>query len=184
MRKREQIEIRKGWTGDVFSIGRIIVETWKSAFHGILDEAFLDRLSPAEQAVRHLARRSTPGVQHFVAIDVATQEAIGFANFGPARASMPSDVRELYALYVRPSYQGRGAGAGLVRQVARHSLETGATRLYAWVLADNPNRAFYERLGANPGEMSTITLGGRTYQQVAYAWDDLEALAGRSKRAE
>ena len=58
----DTIEIRPGRTADVFAIGRVLVETWRATFRGLLDDAYLDRLSPADQAVRHMSRRSAAGV--------------------------------------------------------------------------------------------------------------------------
>ncbi|MDX3926686.1 MAG: GNAT family N-acetyltransferase [Shinella sp.] len=176
-----RIEIRQGWTGDVFAIGRLVVETWQSAFRGILDDEYLDRMSPAEQAVRHMGRRSSPGVGHIVAAERQSREIVGFANFGPARGRAPYKLHELYALYVRPDFQGKGIGADLVRAVAQRSMETGAASLFAWVLAANPNRAFYERLGAVPTQHGMVSVGGKSYPQIAYVWNDLAVLANRGE---
>lgn len=179
----DTIEIRQGRTADVFAIGRVLVETWRATFRGLLDDAYLDRMSPAEQAVRHMSRRNATGVGHFVAIDRKSDTLVGFANYGPARYSAPTPVGEIYALYVLPAYQGRGIGGGLVRAVARRMVEAGTVTLYVWVLSTNPNRAFYERLGATPVETGHIGLGGHRYEQVAYAWRDLHLLISRDAGA-
>lgn len=179
----DAIEIRTGRTADVFAIGRVLVETWRATFRGLLDDAYLDRLSPAEQAVRHMGRRSAEGVGHFVAIDSRSGTLVGFVNYGPARFAAPTPVGEIYALYVLPAYQGRGIGGELVRAVARRMVEGGTVTLFAWVLSTNPNRAFYERLGAAPVQTGTITLGSRHYDQVAYAWRDLHLLIARGAGA-
>ncbi|HUH49766.1 MAG TPA: hypothetical protein VLZ56_07940, partial [Mycoplana sp.] len=60
----DAIDIRQGRTADVFAIGRVLVETWRATFRGHLDDAYLDRMSPAEQAVRHMSRRNAVGVGH------------------------------------------------------------------------------------------------------------------------
>ena len=170
------IEIRHGRTADVFAIGRILVETWRVAFRGLLADDFLDRMSPAEQAVRHMGRRSAPGVQYYVAVDRRTGEVVGFVNFGGSRAKAPVHVSEIYALYVRPAYQGFGIGGRIVRAAARRVASGGAHSLFAWVLSTNPNRAFYEHLGAVIAQTGRIGIGGRSYEQVSYVWHDLEAL--------
>ncbi|HVK89960.1 MAG TPA: GNAT family N-acetyltransferase [Mycoplana sp.] len=179
----QAIEIRPGRTADVFAIGRVLVETWRATFRGLLDDAYLDRMSPAEQAVRHMSRRNALGVGHFVAIDRTSGALVGFVNFGPARYSSPTPVGEIYALYVLPAYQGRGIGGELVRAVARRMVEGGTVTLFAWVLSTNPNRIFYERMGAIPVETGIIGLGGHRYEQVAYAWRDLHLLIGRDAGA-
>ncbi|MDR6755089.1 GNAT superfamily N-acetyltransferase [Mycoplana sp. BE70] len=179
----DAIEIRHGRTADVFAIGRVLVETWRATFRGQLDDAYLDRMSPAEQAVRHMSRRNATGVGHYVAIDNRSDALVGFANYGPARYNASTPVGEIYALYVLPAYQGRGIGGALVRAVARRMVEGGTVTLIAWVLSTNPNRAFYERLGATPVETSIIGLGGHRYEQVAYVWRDLHLLISRDAGA-
>ncbi|MCF3640782.1 GNAT family N-acetyltransferase [Rhizobium sp. TRM95111] len=170
------VEIRNGRTADVFDIGRILVETWQFAFRGLLADDFLDAMSPADQAVRHLGRRRTPDVRHCVAVDRLTGEIVGFVNFGPARGGSGAKAAEIYALYVRPPYQGIGIGSRLVKAAACRVMASGQASLFAWVLSTNPNRGFYERLGARPVEIGPIRLGGVTYEQIAYAWHDVEML--------
>ncbi len=53
----------------------------------------------------------------------------------------------------------------------------GGTSLFAWVLKDNPNRAFYERLGARAVGEGRVGVGRESLDQVAYRWDDLVTLS-------
>lgn len=169
-------EIRPGTGDDLFMIAGVLVDTWRSAFRGLLADDFLDGMSREEQAVRHARRMGAPGVSYFVAVDPSTSNIVGFVNFGPGRGTVPGDIHEIYALYVRAEYQGLGIGTKLVRAAARHSAGQGARSLFAWVLAGNPNRRFYEKLGASAVEMAGIGLGSRTYDQVAYLWEDITSL--------
>ena len=50
----------------------------------------------------------------------------------------------LAAVYVEPSFRGRGVGSDLVRQAVRRAADLGATRVYIYT-DDAPG--FYERLG-------------------------------------
>jgi len=50
--------------------------------------------------------------------------------------------------------------------------------MLVWVLAENPNRRFYESLGGRFLRSTTITLGGADLEEWAYGWDDLRGLAG------
>ncbi len=179
MMDKTRIEIRKGKTADVFAIGRVLVAAWRDTFRGLIDEDYLKALSPAEQALRHMGRRGTPGVRHVVAIDRESGAVIGFANFGPARGPAANATHEIYALYLLPEYQRDGIGRGLVKAVAVSVLDDGGSDLFAWVLSTNPNRRFYHRLGAVPTVRSTIRLGDRNHEQVAYCWHDLPDLLAR-----
>lgn len=169
-------EIRPGTGDDLFAIAGVLVDTWRSAFRGLLADDFLDGMSREDQALRHARRMSAPGVCYLVAIEPSASQIVGFVNFGPGRGRVPDDIHEIYALYVRAEYQGLGIGTALVRVAARHSAGQGARSLFAWVLAGNPNRRFYEKLGASAVEMAGIGLGNRTYDQVAYLWEDITLL--------
>jgi GNAT superfamily N-acetyltransferase len=172
-------EIRPGTGDDLFMIAGVLVDTWRSTFRGLLADDFLDGMSREEQAVRHARRMGAPGVCYLVAIESSTGETIGFANFGPGRGTVPNDIHEIYALYVRAEHQGSGIGTALVRSSAGHCVEQGAKSLFAWVLSGNPNRKFYERLGAKAVETTSIGLGNRSYEQVAYLWEDITLLLKR-----
>ena len=172
----KSFEIRAGTGDDLFMIAGLLVDTWRSTFRGLLADDFLDGMSREEQAVRHARRMGAPGVCYLVAVEPSTGEIIGFANFGPGRGKVPDDIHEIYALYVRAGHQGFGIGAALVRSAARHCVGQGAKSLFAWVLAGNPNRQFYERLGAKAVETTSIGLGNRSYEQVAYLWEDIALL--------
>jgi GNAT superfamily N-acetyltransferase len=179
MQDRSPIEIRPGTGDDLFMIAGVLVDTWRSTFRGLLADDFLDGLSREEQAVRHARRMGQAGVSYLVAVEPLADAIIGFANFGPARGTVPVHVYELYALYVRAEHQGSGIGSALVHATAAQCAGQGATSLFAWVLAGNPNRQFYERLGAKPVETSRIGLGDQSYEQVAYLWDDIDALLAK-----
>jgi GNAT superfamily N-acetyltransferase len=171
--------IRPGTGDDLFMIAGVLVDTWRSTFRGLLADDFLDGMSREEQSVRHARRMGAPGVSYLVAVEPSTNEIIGFANFGPGRGTAPDDIHEIYALYVRAEHQGSGIGTALVGSAARHCAEQGAKSLFAWVLAGNPNRQFYERLGAKAVETTSIGLGNRSYEQVAYLWEDIAPLLKR-----
>ena len=60
-------------------------------------------------------------------------------------------------LYVKPEYRGRGHGKGLIRELARITVERGCGRL-EWCCLDwnRPSIDFYLSLGAKPLEEWTI----------------------------
>jgi GNAT superfamily N-acetyltransferase len=180
MDEHRPFEIRPGTGDDIFAIAGVLVDTWRSTFRGLLADAFLDGMSREDEAIRLARRMGVPGVYYLVAVEPATSNIVGFANFGPPRGRVPAQIHELYALYIRSEHQKAGIGAALVRSVAAQCAGQGAKSLFAWVLAGNPNRRFYERLGAKAIGTSGIGVGDRSYEQVAYLWEDIEALAGKN----
>ncbi|MDQ0318667.1 GNAT superfamily N-acetyltransferase [Pararhizobium capsulatum DSM 1112] len=171
----QPFRIRPAEAEDIPGIGEILVETWRHAFRGIIDGAYLDGMTEQDQAMRHARRMGAAGVSYQAAVDA--DGLVGFANYGPARGTVSDGIMELYALYIRPQAQGAGVGRMLIKAVARDCLSRGATGLFAWVLAENPNRGFYERLGATVTAKSMVRVGNRDYEQLAYLWSDLPQLA-------
>jgi ribosomal protein S18 acetylase RimI-like enzyme len=70
---------------------------------------------------------------------------VGFVSVGPCWADQ--GIGELYAIYVAPSGQGRGAGLGLMEAGVRALAERWDDAVL-WVATENPKaRRFYERYG-------------------------------------
>jgi hypothetical protein len=44
--------------------------------------------------------------------------------------------------------------------------------MLTWVLADNPSRRFYERLGGEPAGESSVALAGAKLRELAFVWRD------------
>jgi hypothetical protein len=45
-----------------------------------------------------------------------------------------------------------------------------------WVLAENPSRRFYGRLGGRPVYEKTVIIGGVPLLEVGYGWQDVHTL--------
>ena len=59
---------------------------------------------------------------------------------------------------------------------AERLLQEGMRSMLLWVLVENPNRGFYERLGGKRLEEKQITIDGERLTEVAYGWADLHDL--------
>jgi GNAT superfamily N-acetyltransferase len=84
---------------------------------------------------------------------------------------------ELYAIYLLAPYQGQGIGRRLAITIVNRLMEEGMTALLIWVLAANPSRKFYERLGGRPVHEKPITIGGVSLTEIAYGWRDAHTLS-------
>lgn len=173
----QPFRIRPADAEDLAMIGEILVETWRSTFRGIIDDAYLDAMSQEDQAMRHARRMQAGGIFYLAGVDA--DGLIGFANYGPARHPVPPGIMELYALYIRPAAQHASLGKALVKAVASDCLARGANGLFAWVLAENVNRGFYERLGATVAAQGRVRVGRQDHEQLAYLWSDLPQLIAR-----
>jgi ribosomal protein S18 acetylase RimI-like enzyme len=158
---------------DAAAIARVHVDTWRTAYRGLLPDDFLATLDEAgyEERWRRTLIDGTGRV--YVAED--GRETVGFASGGPERAGEDGFAGELYAIYVLQEAQGRGHGRRLVQAVAQGLRERELANMIVWVLRDNHNaRYFYERLGGVYVRSQPITIGSALLQEVSYGWKSLD----------
>ena len=166
--------IRTALPADAEAIARVRVETWRSAYAGILPAEYLAALSVEESTWRWretLLESTRAGTFTLVAEDAAG-EVVGFATGGPERTADPYYSGEIYAIYVHPGSQRQGAGRALVEAGRQRLVEMGYEKMLIWVLKRNtPSRAFYKAMGGKLWREKLVEIGSQLYQEVAYAWD-------------
>ena len=179
----EEIEIRHARIDDCPALGRIIVSATQEAFRGRVPDQCLHWLTPEESAV-NWAKNFTgdqslePGDTLFVA--ETQKEVIGLAmlseitpedNYEPLITARYS--HELLSLQVAPAWQRQGVGRSLVSRIADELAKEKVTRFLVRVLIDNPNIAFYERLGATRIGNRPYEWEGYEPEEIIFGWEDL-----------
>ena len=167
--------VRPADIADAASIARVHVDTWRTAYRGLLPDDFLDALDEGgyEERWRRTLRAGTGRV--FVAEDA--RRVVGFASGGHERAGEDGFAGELYAIYVLEEAQARGHGRRLVQAVSQGLREMGLRDMIVWVLRDNHHaRHFYERLGGVYVRSQPITIGSTLLHEVSYGWKSLDEL--------
>jgi len=166
-------KIRPAVVHDARAIAEVHVESWKSTYRGIFPEALLNDLSvdKRETSWRDLLAAPEPTATTLVACDAGN--VVGFASGGKERTCQLGCDGELYAIYLRQESQRKGLGALLVRQFAHELATRGFGSMAVWVIALNPSRRFYERLGGKVIGQQEIERGGQTFIEVAYGWQSL-----------
>jgi ribosomal protein S18 acetylase RimI-like enzyme len=154
--------VRRATNADADTIGRVQVETWTTAYSGLLPEETIEAFDvAARQAMWHegLARTPQPGSATFVAL--VEEEVVGFATVGASYSE--NGTGELYAIYVDPSCWGRGAGRALIEHAEASLRESGFTQALLWVLRGNERaERFYRAAGwEHDGEKEDDFQGAR-----------------------
>ena len=171
--------IREAKQEDALGMAKVRVETWRSAYQGIVPDEFLESLSYAdisERWKRVFWEERDPNTAVFVA-ESEPGEIIGIAISGMEQNHDPIYHGEIYVLYVLPQNQNRGIGRQLVAACVRHFVDTLRIRtMLIWVLADNPYRRFYESLGGKIVREKTQEIGGKLLAEVGYGWDEINSL--------
>lgn len=169
------MHIRRAKPEDAPRIAWVHLESWKTTYPGIVPQAYMDGLK-VETGIQNWRERLTQaeGPIVFVAEDEAG--VFGFAAGGTIMHPVDGFDGELGAIYLLASHQRRGAGAELVRHVARALVQRGFQRMVVWVLKANSSRLFYERMGGVLVAEQGIEIGGVTLPEVAYGWKDVRDL--------
>jgi GNAT superfamily N-acetyltransferase len=144
------VAVRAARPDDVPEIGRIQVDTWRTAYRSFLPASVLDALDAgqAEQAWAG-AVAEPPSPAHHVLVATEGSHLVGFAAVGPSdeQDAQPGEAA-VAALLVEPRWGRRGHGSRLLAAAVDHLRADGLTRLVAWVPdGDRASNAFYESAG-------------------------------------
>jgi GNAT superfamily N-acetyltransferase len=173
------VTIREATCADAGGVARVQVDTWRSAYRGMVPDSYLDAMDPKESAERWGRGISNPEWRGFAFVaEDDRSEIVGFAVGGPQRSEVAGYEGELNAIYVLDDRQGKGTGRSLAGAVARELLARGMRSMVVWVLTDNhPARRFYESLGGVWLRESEFDLDGLKLMETCYGWEDISALA-------
>jgi len=165
----DSFSVRNGAPPDAPAIAIIHVLTWQRIYRGIMSDAFLDSLRPAQR--EPMWQRVLSEESGDVHVCSGRTGIVGFSNAGACRDS-PSDA-EIYAIYVHPDQWGTGCGWLLFSESCAAMRKRGFEDLVLWVAAGNDQaRAFYERAGMVPdGGAKKAFIGGAHVEEVRYRLD-------------
>lgn len=180
------IHIRMARRADAVGIARVHERTWKEAYRGLLDSAYLDALSERRLLARWRANldRRLEDFDEQVYVACAGREVIGFVTVGACREAFAPWEAEISMVYVLKEYRGSGVGRTLMKAAADHCIRRGMFSGGLWVLRDNGGaRDFYEALKGEHAGRKVDSVGGQIVPLVGYWWRDLATLAERSTPA-
>jgi len=190
---REDIVVRAAKVEDAPGIARVHVDTWRSAYRGIVPASFLAGLSYQTSRVRwEKFIAESEGVEtgrfgRFILVAEHPADGIvAFVSAGPSRTAgtltgtQAPPVGEIYTLYVLQAHQRRGIGRRLVGRAARRMAGQGVRSVILWALTENPYRDFYSSLGGRAGARQVQRIGGADLEETAYVWPDIGELIART----
>ena len=161
-------KIRAAAAEDANAIGRIQVETWTTAYAGLLPQETIDAFDvSARQAMwrEGLGRAPRAGSATFVAL--VDDEIVGFASVGASHSE--EGTGELYAIYVHPARWGLGAGRALMDRTEASMRDSGFPAALLWVLEGNERaEQFYRAAGWEPDGEKVDDFQGATVTELRY----------------
>ena len=170
------MKFRRAHANDCLAIADVHVEGWRTTYRGLMADEYLDGLSAVDRAREWEQSIARDDVHVWVA-EVDDEGIVAFAASGPEHTGNYDFDSELYAIYMRAHWRGRGLGKLLVAHNAQSLLSAGHHGMMVWVLAENANRRFYEALGGQRFAEGDYQAGQQSLVEVAYGWKDLATLA-------
>lgn len=145
------VELRDATAADAHAIATLLVQSWRTAYRGLLPDDVLAGLSipEREQFWSEFLSARPPRTRALVATIAGA--VIGFAATGPPL--VPADradptLGDLYALYLAPDVWRRGIGTRLHAAALDGLRSCGFTHAGLWILDTNERALhFYQRLG-------------------------------------
>ena len=176
-------QIRRARRTDARAIAQIQVETWRSAYAGILPDRVMVDMSVDSKASYWRRLIDKQGQHEIILVaEVPLAGLVGFASCGRAGPGAPVEGGEVTTLYVLPDWQEQGYGRRLLCNCLRIVRGAAMNSAFAWVLAANPSRFFYEAMGAQRLGERVEQLWGAEVPELAYGWRDLRKLPEPCRR--
>jgi GNAT superfamily N-acetyltransferase len=151
------VSVRPARPDDAAEIGRIQVETWRTAYADILPAAVLDGISVEDAAATWgTAITDPPDGRHHVLVALEQEWRVGFVALGPADDLEPDDPEPattlaLAVILVEPRWGRRGHGSRLLAAAVDHARGDGMTRAVIWIPeGDAASREFLISAGWAP----------------------------------
>ena len=171
----KDIHIRAVSADDVEALAHVGIMANEGAFRGIVPDVCLE-FTEAQSATnwrKTFVEEGLPSGNEFLVVaETLEGEVVGYV-WGGVKDDGDGIVRVLMVL---PAYHKRGIGRRLVYHVAERLAEKGIHRMTVEVLAVNPNRYFYERIGATFVSESPYDWDGVLLASCLYQWADTQTL--------
>lgn len=174
------ILIRHALPTDARQIAEAHVASWRTTYAGAVPADYLAQLSVdagERQWSERIARTVDPTSRACILVAVSPSgDILGFVSVGPRLEGPAGFAGEIYAFYLIEQAQCQGIGRRLLRDGVVYLLSVGMTSMSLWVLAVNPSRGFYERMGGRLIETTVEMIGGAALEKCGYGWSDITAL--------
>lgn len=138
--------IREMKISDAARAAEIHVFGWRTAYRGIVSDAFLFNQMQVVNRIKHFENAVINHTEESYVFDDGIIKAI--LTIGACRDGDKSSCFELWGIYVDSFMQKQGIGTKMMRFCEEQAISRGYPDICLWVLEENASaRSFYEKYG-------------------------------------
>lgn len=161
--------IRQARLEDLENVTNIIVDSWKNAYKGILEDDYLDNISYKDNYNKIKTHFKNNDI--FVNEDDETKKIDGIIAIGNRRDADKQGA-EIYSLYVTMEKRGHTIGTKLVNKIKEHFKNLGYSSVYVWCIAKNDKaKEFYQKTGAKFMQKRITNIGNEKIEEVLFVYN-------------
>ncbi len=164
--------IRPAVASDVHAITAIHIASWQMTYMGFMSDAHLEHLSieKRQQFWQDAIEHGEPQLHVAVHSGKTGEEIVGFVGFDRSRdAQTKPTTGEIWAIYVQPTWVGKGVGLALWDCAREGLLEEECTDVTLWLLLCNEHAlAFFDAAGfkREMNTIKTVEIGGAKLEEM------------------
>jgi GNAT superfamily N-acetyltransferase len=163
------MNIRRATAGDAVALAKVHVDSWRSAYRGLVPDSHLDSLDYDRRAQCFRESLAAGAEEFYIAED--DEGVLGFLSLGACRdpdlAGEP--VGEIWAIYLVPRQWRKGIGRLLCQRSDELLASRHYTQVVLWVFEGNrAARGFYEAVGYASDGVSKMLNPGTPLKGMRY----------------
>lgn len=164
--------IRKAIKSDNYSIAKLIVSGWQTAYKGLIDDEFLNNMSVDFMAEKWADNIETQNSDNNIYIYEENNQIIGIIRFGKPDDTSATYDSEIHVLYVEPSLKRNGIGTKLFEFAKEHFINIKTTNMIIWCLKGNtPSIKFYEKMGGKIVATRKAVINNIELEEVGFEYN-------------
>ncbi len=140
--------IRQAIESDSYNIAKLIVSGWQTAYRRLIDDKFLNNMSPEESLERWKNNINSQNDESHIYVYEEDNKILGVIRFGKPDNLSEKYNSEIHVLYVEPTLKRTGIGSKLFNFAKEYFINNKTTNMIIWCLKGNvPSIKFYEKMG-------------------------------------
>lgn len=168
------LTIRKAKISDIEAISNVHYKTLQSTYRGLMPDDFMDERTFEDRVQKW--NETFESDYEILLVAESDGNIIGFCGGAKNEHEATKDKYryELKKIYILKEYHGMGIGKMLVKEFVSKVKELGYNSLFLWVLASNPYRRFYDKLGGKVVAEKEYHPAGHVLKGDGYGWENLD----------